>query len=326
VNLAVDLNGQPPLQVFIHPTDRPEFVLRSIDQSREQRITTYEEIAACTDVSDAFSIAKAALALAGFLPKFHGQGGYASLRDQLQEFGGGLELTVLAAVPRGSGLGTSSILAAGVLGALSDSCGLGWGHTEGCARALVLEQMLTIYTCGGQARNREGGFTPDGYVRDPNISRRLVPWMCWKWDIKAYLFYAMNVWPQLPTQKDSVMPPEDQPWPTVTQVQKQPVFNLVMPGPDKTLLPTIRLKALRDGMDDHDYLSILRTFTARLDGTPDNADLRKRVERALIVDDRIVTDPFTYTLVPAVLDERRQLVGDLIEEISRNLGQARPRK
>ncbi|MBT3378006.1 MAG: bifunctional fucokinase/L-fucose-1-P-guanylyltransferase [Lentisphaerae bacterium] len=154
VNLAVDLNGQPPLQVFIRPTERPEFVLRSIDQSREQRITTYEEIAACADISDAFSIAKAALALAGFLPPFHAQGGYASLRDQLIDFGGGLELTVLAAVPRGSGLGTSSILAAVALGALSDCCGLGWGHTDVCARTLVLEQMLTT---GGGWQDQVGG-------------------------------------------------------------------------------------------------------------------------------------------------------------------------
>lgn len=154
VNLAVNLNGQPPLQVFVRPTDRPEFILRSIDQSREQTITTYAEIAACADVRDAFSITKAALALAGFLPQFHGQGGYASLRDQLVEFGGGLELTMLAAVPRGSGLGTSSILAAVALGALSDCCGLGWGHTDVCARTLVLEQMLTT---GGGWQDQVGG-------------------------------------------------------------------------------------------------------------------------------------------------------------------------
>ena len=178
-----------------------------------------------------------------------------------------------------------------------------------------------VYTCGSQARNDKGGFTPDGYVRDPNISRRMIPWMCWKWDIRAYLFYAMNVWPQLPTQKDSVIRPEDQPWPTVTQVQKQPVFNIVMPGPNKTFLPTIRLKAFRDGMDDYDYLKILQALAARLDGKPGSADLREQAKRALVVDDQIVADPFTYTLLPAVLDERRQLVGDLIEKISRVLGQ-----
>lgn len=42
----------------------------------------------------------------------------------------GLEVTLLAAIPAGSGLGTSSILAATVLGALSDFCGLAWDKNE----------------------------------------------------------------------------------------------------------------------------------------------------------------------------------------------------
>ena len=40
--------------------------------------------------------------------------------DQLREFGAGIEISLLAAVPKGSGLGTSSILAATVLAALGD--------------------------------------------------------------------------------------------------------------------------------------------------------------------------------------------------------------
>ena len=136
----------------------------------------------------------------------------------------------------------------------------------------------------------------------------------------------MNVGPQLPQQKDSVIPPENQPWPTVTQVQKQPVFNLVMPGPDKTLLPTIRLKSFRDGMDDHDYLTILRALAARLDDKPASAALRAQAAQALTVDDEIITSPLVYTLRPTVLQERREHVGNLIEEISRVLGQDQSKK
>ena len=68
---------------------------------------------------------KAALALAGFVPEFSAEH-YPSLEDQLKSFGCGLEVTLLAAIPAGSGLGTSSILAATVLGAISDFCGLAW--------------------------------------------------------------------------------------------------------------------------------------------------------------------------------------------------------
>jgi hypothetical protein len=44
VNLAVDLNGQPPMQVFIRLSDRPVIVLTSIDSGFSQEITTYEDL------------------------------------------------------------------------------------------------------------------------------------------------------------------------------------------------------------------------------------------------------------------------------------------
>ena len=58
---------------------------------------------------------KAALVLAGFHPDFSMER-FASLEAQLKAFGTGIEVTLLSAIPAGSGLGTSSILAATVLG------------------------------------------------------------------------------------------------------------------------------------------------------------------------------------------------------------------
>ena len=53
-------------------------------------------------------------------------------------------LSMLAAVPKGSGLGTSSILAATVLGTLSELLGLGWSQQDLVARTLALEQMHQV--------------------------------------------------------------------------------------------------------------------------------------------------------------------------------------
>ena len=125
VNLAIELNGQQPLQVYVKSTQEPQIVCRSIDLGAMEVITTYEELAQFNKVGSPFSIPKAALALCGFLPQFAAEP-HRTLRDCLNAFGGGIEITLLAAIPAGSGLGTSSILAATVLGALSDFCGLGW--------------------------------------------------------------------------------------------------------------------------------------------------------------------------------------------------------
>jgi galactokinase/mevalonate kinase-like predicted kinase len=154
VNLAVDLNGQPPLQVFARVSERPELVIRSIDLGVEQRIGSYEALETFAQPGSEFALAKAAFALVGFLPRFHATGGFRSLREQLEDFGGGIEISLLAAVPKGSGLGTSSILSATLLATLGDLCGLSWDRTVLFARTLALEQMVTT---GGGWQDQAGG-------------------------------------------------------------------------------------------------------------------------------------------------------------------------
>ncbi len=156
VNVAIELNGQPPLQVYVKPCAEPHLILRSIDLGAAETITTYEHLAQYNKVGSPFSIPKAALALAGFLPAYSVET-FGTLTEQLQSYGHGIELTMLSAIPAGSGLGTSSILAATVLGALSDFCGLGWDKTEIGRRTLVLEQLLTT---GGGWQDQFGGLLP----------------------------------------------------------------------------------------------------------------------------------------------------------------------
>ncbi len=101
-------------------------------------------------------------------------GGHGSLTRQLEEFGSGIEISLLAAVPKGSGLGTSSILAATTLAALAEVCGLGWDRSALFQRTLALEQMLT--TGGGwqdQAGAIYGGIklieTEPGLSQSPKV-------------------------------------------------------------------------------------------------------------------------------------------------------------
>ncbi len=153
VNLSVELNGQPPLQVYVKPCRERHILMRSIDLGAMEVVHTYKELADFRKVGSPFSIPKAALALAGFLPDFSSET-FLSLYAQLEAFGAGLEITLLSAIPAGSGLGTSSILASTVLGALNDFCGLGWDRYEVGNRTLVLEQLLTT---GGGWQDQYGG-------------------------------------------------------------------------------------------------------------------------------------------------------------------------
>ena len=153
VNIAIELNGQPPLQTYVKPCRDLHIVLRSIDLGAVEVIETFEQLAEYNKVGSPFSIPKAALALAGFLPAFCAEN-YKTLPDPLEAFGSGIELTLLSAIPAGSGLGTSSILASTVLGAVSDFCSLAWDKNEIGRRTLVLEQLLTT---GGGWQDQFGG-------------------------------------------------------------------------------------------------------------------------------------------------------------------------
>ena len=176
VNLAIELNGQPPLQTYIKPCKEHHIILRSIDLGASETINTFEELRDFHHVGSPFSIPKAALALAGFLPEYAAEQ-FPSLTQQLQSFGCGIEVTLLSAIPAGSGLGTSSLLASTVLGAVNDFCGLMWDRNEIGRRTLVLEQLLTT---GGGWQDQFGGLlqgvkllqTGKGFDQNP-----VVRWM-----------------------------------------------------------------------------------------------------------------------------------------------------
>jgi galactokinase/mevalonate kinase-like predicted kinase len=120
-------------------------------------VRSYDDLRQWGVLGSGFGIAKAALALAGFDPRFHSKGACKSLEEQLRrDFGGGIELSMVCAIPKGSGLGTSSILAAALLGTLGEMCGLGWSTNDLFGRTLALEQMLTA---GGGWQDQVGGVT-----------------------------------------------------------------------------------------------------------------------------------------------------------------------
>ena len=153
VNLAIELNGQQPIQTYVKPCREHHVVLKSIDLGASEIVETYEQLADFKRVGSPFSIPKAALALAGFLPQYS-QEKYLDLKSQLMAFGCGIEITLLSAIPAGSGLGTSSVLAATVLGTINDFLSLGWDKNEICHKTLVLEQLLTT---GGGWQDQFGG-------------------------------------------------------------------------------------------------------------------------------------------------------------------------
>lgn len=174
INAAVDLNGQPPIQAYVRVIDEPVIRIGSIDLGVRIEVGEFEDLLDYRQATSSFALAKAALVLAGVSPQSGGLRGEASLKKVLKAFGGGVELTTLAAIPKGSGLGTSSIMGAVIVAALARVVGKDLSQRELFHQVLRLEQALTT---GGGWQDQIGGVvdgvkmivTEPGMVPDAHI-------------------------------------------------------------------------------------------------------------------------------------------------------------
>jgi galactokinase/mevalonate kinase-like predicted kinase len=79
------------------------------------------------------------------------------LKKQLERLGGGLDLTIFSALPKGSGMGTSSILGAAVLACLDRVLGVPFSTDRLIFMTSMLEQRMST---GGGWQDQVGGIMP----------------------------------------------------------------------------------------------------------------------------------------------------------------------
>jgi len=174
INAAVDLNGQPPIQAYVRVIDEPVIRIGSIDLGVRVEIRRFKDLLDYRKATGNFALAKAALVLAGLSPQVGDGARPRTLKKVLESFGGGVELTTLAAIPKGSGLGTSSIMGAVIAAALARAVGRDLSQRELFHQVLRLEQALTT---GGGWQDQIGGVvdgvkmivTESGMVPDAHI-------------------------------------------------------------------------------------------------------------------------------------------------------------
>jgi len=151
LNAAVTLHGRYPMVVEAVRLPEPRLVLESRDIGATLEPACVGEVLAYANPADPFALLKAALVLRGIVPADEDPD--RSLAMALQE-SGGLRLSTQTTIPRGSGLGTSSILAGAVLTCLAASFPIEVTQSRLFDEVLCLEQMLTT---GGGWQDQVGG-------------------------------------------------------------------------------------------------------------------------------------------------------------------------
>ena len=154
LNAAVTLNGQLPVVVTIRRLEQHKIVLSSTDNGSYGEFTDVTALQNCHDPHDAFALHKAALIACGVIPYTDN----ISVDDICKRLHGGFQLnTEVLNIPKGSGLGTSSILSGACVKGLFAFFGIQPEENELYSRVLCMEQIMST---GGGWQDQVGALAP----------------------------------------------------------------------------------------------------------------------------------------------------------------------
>ena len=156
VNLAINLNDVEPIQSVFQVLEEPIVRLVSRDLGKTLVIGEPSKLLRPFEAGDPFALHVAALRLTGILPRAgeHSQKAWLGRLMQAVKGGRGFELSTASNLPKGSGMGTSSILGATALAVLRKAVGMETPAAALFEQTLLLEQHLGT---GGGWQDQVGG-------------------------------------------------------------------------------------------------------------------------------------------------------------------------
>ncbi len=220
-------------------------------------------------------------------------------------------------------------------------------RAEDAARRKALGERVWWYPTEGP-RKPYANFNLDS----PGIDPRIIPWMNWKLKIDGLLYWALNREWRTNGMDGRYLNDEEArrrglewftekvkegmnsgrlrfpriPWLsyfrnplTGRTSQEAGAGNLMYPGPDFEPWPSLRLKNLRDGLQDYEYFTLLDGNVKRLKKAGKAPELVKRAEEALEIRRSVVASATDYTKDPAVLMNARRELAELIAETNKVL-------
>jgi fucokinase len=155
LSAAIRLNGRCPIGVLGEKIDERVIRLESAEGRRSEILRTAEDLPRFQRLDDPCGLAKAGLSAVGLCSL--DSPGTPRLEERLEDWGHGLRIVTRSNVPKGSGLGTSSILGAAVIACLRRLFGASLDVETIFRQVLYLEQLLTS---GGGWQDQIGALVP----------------------------------------------------------------------------------------------------------------------------------------------------------------------
>jgi len=169
---------------------------------------------------------------------------------------------------------------------------------------------------------------PNVFIDYPLVDCRILPWICWKYDFQGFLYWSANFWGGENVRgADPSKKWPNRPWVSANFVNhwggRSNKFNgdghLLYPGPDGTALSSLRLEALRDGMEDYEYLWLLGKGIEKLRSQGEGEDLA--AEASSFLSGQSIVESFTEWCKEAEeLARAREKLAELIVRVQKAAG------
>jgi hypothetical protein len=163
------------------------------------------------------------------------------------------------------------------------------------------------------------------FIDEPAIDHRVLFWQVRQVGATGLLYWSTTWWAGVsgPTQAQKTFP--DIPF----DISRHELYTkakchgdgfLFYPGKNMTPLPSIRLEVIRDGIEDYEYMVLLKQLVDQLKTLPVEKQpapaLMNRAQKLCRVPEKISKHMTQYTKNPQHILERRQRIADMIEKLS----------
>ncbi len=117
---------------------------------------------------------------------------------------------------------------------------------------------------------------PNFFIDCPAIYQRSIAWYCWMYGVDGFEHWSSNYfWRNVKKGE-----PMDNKWPNVPWDSRTYYYyngegQLVYPGPAGATYSSIRLENFRDGMEDYEYLFLLRNLLSSAGNKIDNPEINR---------------------------------------------------
>lgn len=172
--------------------------------------------------------------------------------------------------------------------------------------------ILWNYYCGLPIRCDYSApleYAPQMMVERLGIEHRLPFWIAWKYGVEGIFIFAGNIVAPKKISDDAMLWEDDQAgkWPYSGYLNGD---GFIMYPPH---IPSIRMKMLRDGLEDYGYLMELKKRLPRITG----AECRKEAGEILEIPSIVMIDSHYYNRNPKGILETRQRIGEILDAFSK---------